>query len=94
MGRKVQLKSQPYLTMQEVLHHAQYKLDRDVKARLYLSLGERIYKTWFHNTNFVANRIKDGKPEFYILNLFFRNYVTTHFSRQIYSAFGIEGNED
>jgi hypothetical protein len=94
MGRKAQSVSQPYLSLQEVLHQAKSSLDREVKVRLYESLGERIYKTWFYNTNFTASGIKNLKPEFYILNPFFRNYVITHFSRQINAAFGIENNND
>jgi len=77
----------PPLTLVEVFASAETEVDRAVKATLYQSLGDVTYQAWFHNTGFVAKGIKNGEMDFFISSGFTRQYVLTHYDRQLRRAF-------
>jgi hypothetical protein len=87
MGRKAKPQPLPELTLEEALNQGISDYDKRTKANLFTSFGEAKYKSWIHNTGFVAIGIKDNQPQFSISSQFARDHILTHYGEQIKQAF-------
>lgn len=87
MPEKLPPQDLPPLDQTEVLKTAVSEIDRKIKLYLFQKLGERLYKSWFYLTNFVAFRNENGEQSFSINTRFARDHVENRFSDDIKQAF-------
>lgn len=77
----------PVLSLEEVLQTAVSETDKRVKETLYKTLGAVKYRVWFHAGEFVAKGFLGGELDFFIKGGFTRDYVLTHYGKELTKAF-------
>ena len=86
-ARQLEASERQALSLEEALTTAQDSVDKEVKQKLYQTLGAMTYKAWIVATGFVARGFENGEPIFDINTAFARDYLWTHHEQQLRSAF-------
>ena len=86
-ARQLEASERQALSLEEALTTAQDSVDKEVKQKLYQTLGAVTYKAWIVATGFVAKGFENGEPIFDINTAFARDYLWTHHEQQLRSAF-------
>jgi len=86
-ARQLEASERQALSLEEALTTAQDSVDKEVKQKLYQTLGAMTYKAWIVATGFVARGFENGEIIFDINTAFARDYLWTHHEQQLRSAF-------